>query len=224
MMNCEEFERIAQALARDEGLDVASMEDALTHADACESCDALLQEAESLTSDLRALAAHHSAEAAPVRVETALLRALQQQREPDLGGLQRWRWSASIAGMAAAIVLVLAITDRPKILWRSVAVVTASRSEQAVRSSEAPQSSTGSQQVTPTAAVGGEEGSDSFVPLSGTFDLASLNEYPIVRVVLSSQDLQSLGLPVGDSDDEQVVADLIIANDGTPQAIRMVSW
>jgi hypothetical protein len=223
-MTCEEFQTLAQALARDEGLDVATLESALTHADSCQSCDALLEEAESLTSDLRALAAHYSGEAAPGRVEAAVLRALQQQREPDLGGLQRWLWSASIAGVAAAIVLVLAITGRPKILWHSVAVVTASRSEQAVRSSGIPQASTGPRQVTPTATVDGEEGADSFVPLSGTFDLASLNEDPIVRVVLSSEDLQSLGLPIGDSDDEQVVADLIIANDGTPQAIRVVSW
>ena len=66
--------------------------------------------------------------------------------------------------------------------------------------------------------------SDSFVPLSGTYDLASLSDDPIVRVVLSDIDLENLGLPVGQSNDEQVVADLIIANDGTPQAIRVVSW
>ena len=224
MMNCEEFERMAQALARDEGLDVATMESALTHADSCESCDALLEEAESLTSDLRALAAHHSAEAAPARVETALLLAFRQQREPDLGGLQRWRWSAGIAGVAAAIVLVLALTGRPKVLWHPAAVATVSRSEQAGRSSGTSGSSSAPQQASPTAAVDDEEGADSFVPLSGTFDLASLNEDPIVRVVLSGEDLESLGLPVGDSGDEQVVADLIIANDGTPQAIRVVSW
>src|ERR1700733_10119932 len=87
MMNCEEFERIAQALARDEGLDVATLESAFTHADSCESCDALLEQAESLTSDLRALAALHASEGAPARVESKLLLAFRQRREPDFNGL-----------------------------------------------------------------------------------------------------------------------------------------
>ena len=37
MMNCEEFQDVAQALARDESLDVAIVEGALTHADSCGS-------------------------------------------------------------------------------------------------------------------------------------------------------------------------------------------
>jgi len=223
MMNCEEFEQMAQALARDEGLDVATLESALTHADSCESCDALLEEAESLTSDLRALAAHHAAEAAPARVETRLLLAFRHRREPDLNGLERWRWSAALA-IAAAVVLVLAVTGRPQALWHPGGVATAGQSGQSGRTPGMPAVVSATQQASQTAAVDDEEGADSFVPLSGTFDLDSLNEDPIVRVVLTGEDLESLGLPVGDSGDEQVVADLIIANDGTPQAIRVVSW
>jgi hypothetical protein len=223
MMNCEEFERIAQALARDEGLDVATLESAFTHADSCESCDALLEEAESLTSDLRALAALHASEGAPARVESKLLLAFRQRREPDFNGLERWRWSAALA-VAAAIVLVLAVTGRPQALWHPGGVGTASQSRQSGRTPGTLAAVSTPQQASQTAAAVDEEGADSFVPLSGTFDLDSLNEDPIVRVVLTGEDLESLGLPVGDSGDEQVLADLIIANDGTPQAIRVVSW
>ena len=226
MMNCEEFERIAQALARDEGLDITTMEAALNHADSCESCDALLEETESLNSDLRTLAAHHAAEAAPVRVEEALLLAFRRQRGPaaSVSRLRRRRWYAGIAGVAAAIVLVLTLSGRPKALWHPAGVTTLKQSDQPVRESGAMGSSSAPQQAFQPAGADDQEGPDSFVPLSGTFDLASLNEDPIVRVVLSGEDLESLGLPVGGSGDEQVVADLIIANDGTPQAIRVVSW
>jgi hypothetical protein len=219
MMSCEEFERIAQAWARDEGLDVAIMEGALSHADSCESCDSLLEEAESLTGDLRALAARHAAEAAPLRVETALLHAFRRRQEPAASASNVGRWSAGAAGVAAAIILVLALTGRPKVLWHAAGRATVRQSDQTGRVSGTAGSS-----AAQIATADDEEGADSFVPLSGTFDLASLNENPIVRVVLSGEDLESLGLPVGDSGDEQVVADLILANDGTPQAIRVVSW
>jgi hypothetical protein len=226
MMNCEQFQALAQALARDEGLDVATLEGALSHADSCESCDALLEEAESLTSDLRALAARHADEAAPACVETALLLAFRQQRQPgaSVSNLRWRRWSAGIAGVAAAILLVLALTGRPTALWHPAGVATATQPDQPDRAPVMLATASAPQQASETAAVDDEEGADSFVPLSGTYDLASLNEDPIVRVVLSGEDLESLGLPVGDSGDEQVVADLIIANDGTPQAIRVVSW
>ena len=222
MMNCEEFERIAQILARDEGLDAATMEAALSHADSCESCDAVLEEAELLNSDLRALAAHHAAEAAPTRVETALLLAFRQQREAAASVSHlRWRWYAGFAGAAAAIVLALTLSGGLKALWHPAGITQSGlphREAGALGSSSVPQPAFQS------ATAGDQEGADSFVPLSGTFDLASSSEDPIVRVVLSGEDLESLGLPVGDSGDEQVVADLIIANDGTPQAIRVVSW
>jgi hypothetical protein len=221
-MNCEEFQELAQGLARDEGLDVATMETALTHADSCESCDALLEEAESLTGDLRALSTRYAGETAPPRVEAALLDAFRQRQQPAAGVSQVRRWAASIAGIAAAIVLVTVLAGRPKAPSHSSEAATA----KPLSLPGAPPEPPAALQHTPqTTASTSEQGADSFVPLSGTYDLASLNDDAIVRVVLSDEDLESLGLPVGDGgSDEQVVADLIIANDGTPQAIRLVSW
>jgi hypothetical protein len=46
----------------------------------------------------------------------------------------------------------------------------------------------------------------------------------VVRVVLSRSALASLGLPVAETDGgETVSADLRVSEDGTPQAIRLVS-
>jgi CO dehydrogenase/acetyl-CoA synthase alpha subunit len=42
--------------------------------------------------------------------------------------------------------------------------------------------------------------------------------------VLSRPALASLGVPVITGSDGQMVADMVISNDGTPQAIRVVDW
>ncbi len=226
-MNCEEFQALAQALARDEALDVAILEGALGHADECESCDALLEEAESLNNDLRVLAARHAADAAPVHLEKTLLLAFRKRQDTGAHTSQLRRWSAGIAGVAAAIVLVTVLADRPKPLPHPSGAATAKQlglPDGSLESRSRVSTTTAPQQSSPTAAVANDESTDAFVPLSGTYDLASLNEDAIVRVVLSGEDLESLGFPVGDSGDQQLVADLIIANDGTPQAIRVVSW
>jgi hypothetical protein len=223
-MNCEEFRQLAPAMARDEELDLATMEAALSHADSCELCDALLNECETLTSQLRALAAHYADESAPARVESRLLAAVQQRGEPEFRtSRSRWplrRRAAALIGVAAALVLAFALSGRPKTLWHAAVVAFAPAGQR----QSAPGTSLEPALSSPEAISGSEESADSFVPLSGAYDLASLNDDPIVRVVLSDDDLESLGLPVGAGGDEQVVADLIVANDGTPQAIRVVSW
>jgi hypothetical protein len=73
-----------------------------------------------------------------------------------------------------------------------------------------------------------EKSAGSFVPLSQTFDPASVDDDTVVRVVLSRAALDSFGLHLADDAKiqagSQVVADLIVTNDGTPQAIRVVGW
>jgi hypothetical protein len=238
-MNCEEFRNLVQPIARDEALDTAVLESALGHADSCGSCDDLLEEAEALTSDLQALAAHYGSEGAPPRVQAQLAAAVEQRREPEsLRSRSSWvsaaaigvaaeivlacrRQSGAILGAAAAAVLVLAISGRPAGLWHPSWVASVGHSGE-MRAGSEP--SIRPQLNAQTTDVDANLSADSFVPLSGTYDLASLSDDPIVRVVLSDNDLETLGLPVGTNGNEQIVADLIIAHDGTPQAIRVVSW
>jgi len=55
-------------------------------------------------------------------------------------------------------------------------------------------------------------------------DPAALEGGAIVRVTLPRSALRSFGLPVTESDGtERVFADLLVSEDGTPQAIRLVS-
>jgi hypothetical protein len=238
-MNCSEFRELSQAIARDEALDAATLERALGHADSCEECDSLLEESEALTSELRALAKHFAAEEAPLHIEAQLLAELEQRRAAEIHGSQRPEQReagifgigaemffalrkpfTTILGAAAAVILVMALTGWPAALWQTAWLANLGKTGQegGSRGSSAILSAGQNEDS------GADLNSDSFVPLSGAYDLASLSDDPVVRVVLSENDLENLGLPVGEGNDEQIVADLVIAHDGTPQAIRVVSW
>jgi len=63
----------------------------------------------------------------------------------------------------------------------------------------------------------------AFVPLTRTFDPTSLDGGAVVRVVLSPTAAQEFGLSASHTDDkQQVLADMVVTSDGTPQAIRLV--
>jgi hypothetical protein len=90
----------------------------------------------------------------------------------------------------------------------------------------------GSQSVAPgasatvqPAALRAESQSDAeFIRLPYADDPGSLDNATVVRVVLTPATLASFGLPVtGIGSGEPVEADLAVSEDGTPQAVRLVS-
>ena len=219
MMNCEQFRELLPDLARDvtaggrdELLDAGAVKEALEHADACGSCDELLEEAESVTSALRAMAAAGSERQAPARVEKNLLRVLEVRRSLAMHSSYQRRFTLAGAAGVAAIAL-LGIT----LVWRAgtPAVVPTAPALSA--------SATSADQSGWLSGFGDEEKTtNSFVPLSQTFDPASVDDDTVVRVVLSRAALDKFGLHMESGGSDQVVADLIVTNDGTPQAIRVV--
>ena len=120
MMNCEQFRELLPDLARDvtaggrdELLDAGAVKEALEHADACGSCDELLEEAESVTSSLRAMAAADSERQAPARVEKNLLRVLEVRRSLAMhSSYQRRFMLAGAAGVAAVALLGISLVWR----------------------------------------------------------------------------------------------------------------
>jgi hypothetical protein len=61
------------------------------------------------------------------------------------------------------------------------------------------------------------------VPLPYAYDPSELEGGAVVRVVLPRSALISYGLPIeGMGVSEQVTADMVVSQDGTPQAIRLV--
>lgn len=221
-MNCTEFRNLIQDLAREDASAGAVVADALAHAESCRACDALLREAEQLTASLHSLAARHRFDAAPPRVEVALLQALRQQRAPAPGLLRIGGWLAvSAVGLAAAALLAILLTGyRP-----GISPAPARTPESAPRQTNRPS-------VPPRAtwadyAVDGEteeQAAASYIPLAADFDPSWLEGGAIVRVVLSRPALESMGVPVNADGDGQMVADMVVSDDGTPEAIRVVDW
>jgi hypothetical protein len=68
------------------------------------------------------------------------------------------------------------------------------------------------------------EYAEEFVPVPYADDPGALEGGAIVRVTIPRSDLPSFGLPITESGGaDRVSADLVISQDGTPQAIRLVS-
>ena len=219
MMNCEQFRDLLPDLARDvtaggrdELLDAGAVKEALEHADACRACDELLEEAESVTSALRVMATADSERQAPARVEKNLLRVLEVRRSLAMhSSYQRRFMLAGAAGAAAVALLGISL------VWRAgtPAVIPTAPALSA--------SATPADQSDWLSGFGDEEKTtNSFVPLSQTFDPASVDDDTVVRVVLSRAALDKFGLHMESGGSDRVVADLIVTNDGTPQAIRVV--
>jgi len=223
MIKCDEFREIVHDLLRDEALDPAVVEDAFVHTESCNACYTFFGEAELLHMSLRSLAAYHASSQTPPRVQEALLTELAWMNSPLPPSIHRWPnrwalWAGGIAGVAAAaVLLIFLMVHRGATLPDITSQPQASPAVSAYELNAVPERE-GELFADEEAAAG------SFVPLSESFDPSSLDDATVVRVVLSASALESLGLPFNESDGDQVVADLVVANDGMPQAIRLVAW
>ena len=233
-MNCEQFKLLVHDVARDEGLGFATLNEALEHADGCEKCDALLEEAEALTAKLRVLSDQHKIDEAPARVEAALLRSFHQIHASSSSSARYWMWTLTgLGGAAAAALLMIVLMHHAKQVLglssqtekTSVALV---QSTDQAALSEVDASLTGRLPLDLTDgwpfAFEDDTSTGSFVPLSEAFDPTSLDVDSVLRVSIPRSALQNLGVYLDSENDDPVVADLVLSNDGTPQAIRVVNW
>ncbi|MGD0962749.1 MAG: hypothetical protein ABSA57_02470 [Candidatus Acidiferrales bacterium] len=214
-MDCSEFEEVLHDLDRPGTPGLALREVALAHAECCSSCAQLMTDVESLDFSLQTIATRDAHLQAPPRIEANLLREFGLQKAA--ASRQKMRGRLAALGAAAAILLALGLSLR-----------------HGSASGKRAASETRANQVTapnPTAPVEVAENrlSDSqddtgFVSLPYAADPATLEDGAVVRVVLSRSALASLGFPVADvGRTEQVPADIVLSEDGAPQAIRLVS-
>jgi len=215
VMDCTQFRDIVHDLGRQGSEADALREKALAHAASCPGCAQLLRETELLEDALHALAVEAGRLAAPDRVETALV-AEFRRRKAALARHRTWR-RVAVMGIAAAVLLGLGLSmSRWSARWPTTREVTLQ-----------PPSPSPSLAPSETAAPGetavAADASD-FVLLPYGADSEAAGEGTVVRVLLSRASLASLGVSLtGLGNQESVLADLVLSEDGTPQAIRLVS-
>jgi len=214
-MDCAQFRDIVHDLGRRGSEADALREKAQAHAASCPGCAQLLRETELLEDALHALAVEAGRLAAPARVEMALAEEFRR-RKAALARHRTWR-RVAVLGIAAAVLLALGLSVSPwSAKWFAKREVPATPPSPSLvpAPSETPESS----QMAVAADASG------FVLLPYGADSEAAEEGTVVRVLLSRASLASLGVTLANvGSEEPVLADLVLSEDGTPQAIRLVS-
>jgi hypothetical protein len=210
-MQCAEFEEIVHDLDRPGTDGVVLRERALAHAESCARCGQLLTETESLDEALHAIATAEGGQEAPARIESALLREFRGVK----AGAARSSFGrrAAALGIAAAVLLVAGVS-----LFRFQPDAKAPAAGPNDQPNIASAATAG-----PNAQSGAENASE-FIALPYADDPDGVEGGAVVRVRLSGTALASLGMPVSLTGSPAAVwADLLVSDDGTPQAIRLLS-
>jgi len=207
-MNCEEFEAI--------GLDAGSgrvtrAEEtaAAEHATRCPKCAALAESWGAVRAELAVFADATRDAEAPLRVQMRLVQELRAQKRPH--ELYRRRGLIAGWGLAAAALLVGAISWQN---WlKESHGASSKRSVPPGIEAPAPQSVGG--------AIVADEDNGAFTPLPGALSIAS-DDGSIYQVRMQRASLGALGLPVNeDGAADWINVDLLVADDGTPQGVRL---
>jgi hypothetical protein len=226
-MNCAEFEEIVHDLDRPGTRGLQLREGALVHAEFCSRCALLVTENESLDFGLHALALQDAERKASPAAEAAMLREFRRLNVKVAPRTIRWQFA--VIGAAAIVLLALGITLRHQVDTSSHGETATGTAAPAIANSSAAPSlaadnASGIQRGQQTASQDDSEYATAFVPLPYADDLTAIEDGAVVRVVLSRSALTSLGLPMTEMGGaEQIPADLVVSDDGTPQAIRLVS-
>ncbi|HEY4949612.1 MAG TPA: hypothetical protein VIH88_04700 [Candidatus Acidoferrales bacterium] len=237
-MDCAQFQEVLHELDRPGTEGATLCERALAHAESCSDCATLLIEVESLDFSLRQVAAESAELQAPARVESLLLQEFR--REKSATASRGVRWQLAAFGIAAAVLLALGLSlHRQHLVTPGGVNATQSSTQNAGQpSAQAPDNpgatktpvattNSSSQAAGDSASAAASDDSEyatAYMPLPGAYDPSELEGGAVVRVVLPRAALVSYGLPVeGMGVADHVTADMVVSQDGTPQAIRLVA-
>jgi hypothetical protein len=238
-MNCRHFRFIVHDLGRRGALEDSVAKAGFAHAEFCAPCAEYLGDSRSLDGALRALASDAGQEA-PFHVEATLLGAFRRSAPTTslFKPVPRWVAVCAAAGLAAAMALALGLTFRSKHVIPRVEETRANNSSApAIENSiprglvapsapaaASPHRSKAKGMGHPRATVANAtDWATPFVQLPYADTIAPLESTAIVRLVLPRSALASLGLPVNeDVAGESISADLLLGEDGSPRAIRVV--
>jgi len=250
-MNCQDFEMIALALARNSLLDNTTREQGLIHTEVCERCAARLAEERALLASMRAVVAELAGEEPSARVDAALLAAFRAQTAATASPTviptpsRARHWSTWRVAVAAGILILISVMA---IFWRSKNSFSPRREERAVLPTPVitPQTPAPKQAEPPVdrdqvaaeqpknlpkrvrrrASVDSSDEAEAvtrFFPLREGEDLTALESLQLVRVELPGSALSEVGLPVDpETANEPVKADVVLGQDGLARAIRFI--
>ncbi len=217
-MNCERAEAIVLDRERDGAVDSLERAAAIAHVCHCPRCAALQESWEAAKEELRALGEETSAARAPARVEMRLRQEFRMRHRTMVA-----RRGAVVAAwtLAAAAILVAAISSWN---WQHDRQLEATKQKMAASNAQTASGSSNAQkQPSANSSVGAAAGDDSedFMPLPGTTP-DEAEEAAILRVRMQRGSLGALGLPVNEERaGEWIQVDLLVGNDGLPQAVRL---
>jgi hypothetical protein len=229
-MKCEEFEAIGLNAARDAALSEAERAAAREHAGTCSRCAALEDSWQAARTELRVFAESTAGAETPARVEMRLRQEFRTQHRT----VKTRRAAVTAAwAMAAAALLFGAVSWRN---WRL------SQQQSPSAHLKTPQTAgnfpgknqnagtglplTGSFETPNSNAAGtgllvADNEINDFTLLPGALQ-TDLDDADIVRVRMQRGALGALGLPVNeDRAGEWIQVDLLVGNDGLPQAVRL---
>jgi anti-sigma factor RsiW len=231
-MTCEEFEAIGLDAERDASLSEAERAAAREHASACSRCAALQDSWQAAGVELRAFAEDTAMAQAPARVE---MRLRQEFRTRHVS--LKTRRTAVIAAwaLAAAAVLAGAVSWKN---WRESGSKEATNHPKSSpgAANSAPVNASGTaNRAAPVQSAGAVQPPDSaesetlmadnelndFTLLPGALPVDTADA-AILRVRMQRGSLGALGLPVNEERaGEWIQVDLLVGDDGLPQAVRL---
>jgi hypothetical protein len=216
-MNCEQVEAIVLDLDRDGAADSLERAAALAHLSHCPRCAALQESWEAAREELRLLGEETLEARAPARVE---MRLRQEFRTRHRTMVVRRGAVAAAWALAAAAVLVGAVGSWN---WELARHREAANQKLAAQNAMTASEPAGLNQASsnPSDALSTADDSGDFTPLPGT-TLDETEEAAILHVRMQRSSLGALGLPVNEERaGEWIQVDLLVGNDGLPQAVRL---
>jgi hypothetical protein len=214
-MNCEQVEAIVLDLDCDAAADSLERAAAVAHLSHCPRCAALQESWQAAKEELRALGEETLEARAPARVEMRLRQEFRTRHRTMVA-----RRAAVVAAwaLAAAAILVGAIGS-----WNWYQARLLEAAKQRIAMQNALVAGNGQNQVSGnfSAELASTDDSGGFTPLPGT-TLEETEEAAIFHVRMQRSSLGALGLPVNEERaGEWIQVDLLVGNDGLPQAVRL---
>jgi hypothetical protein len=205
-MNCEQVETIVLDLDREAAADSLERAAAVAHLSHCPRCAALQESWQAAREELRALGAETLGARAPARVE---MRLRQEFRTRHRTMVARRAGVAGAWALAAAAILIGAISSWN---WHQARLLGAAKTKIASQNARMKGEAAG-------LSSGDDLGDFTLVPGIVADDV---EEAAILRVRMPRSSLGALGLPVNEERaGEWIQVDLLVGNDGLPEAVRL---